>query len=206
MTPEPKENLTEPEPEPEPERFIGTANDKSVEEITQVTTAPVKPKPSPPEKTVEELIEEVQIDGTQSMPEWLATARDDQVSLSAGISSPSPSPDQDLDGISQAKGHTGSGQGLYSSEFKPAKFINLSQPSFPKSSRRKGHEGAVLLEVHIDSGGTLTTVNILKSSGYVNFDNAGLAAFKDVKAEPATDNGIAVASKKKIRFRFKLRE
>lgn len=83
--------------------------------------------------------------------------------------------------------------------------ILLDQPSYPPGSQQRKEEGTVLLELYINSAGTITDVVIKTSSGFAELDAAAVEAAKKAKATPARDaSGIEITSKKLIRISFRL--
>ncbi|MBI4834428.1 MAG: energy transducer TonB [Planctomycetes bacterium] len=92
--------------------------------------------------------------------------------------------------------------------FVPAKPLNDSAvnkaPVYPKKARELGQEGLVLLSVEISREGTVSKVEIIKSSGYTVLDESAIATIKTWKFTPAMINGEAVECSIKIPIRFKL--
>jgi len=53
---------------------------------------------------------------------------------------------------------------------------------YPKSARRKNHQGAVLLAFSINSQGAIENISINKSSGFTALDEAAIKALKKINA------------------------
>ncbi len=67
-----------------------------------------------------------------------------------------------------------------------------SVPNYPAVSRRKGEQGQVKLRVELDETGRITAVKVEASSGYKRLDEAGIAAVKTWRCNPAMRDGQAV--------------
>ena len=68
-----------------------------------------------------------------------------------------------------------------------------------------GHEGRVVLRVHVGVGGRPLAVEVEESSGYPLLDEAAAAAVRDWTFEPAREGDRAVESVVRVPFRFRLR-
>ncbi len=86
----------------------------------------------------------------------------------------------------------------------PAKILDYPEPEYPRSSRRKGHEGRVVLSVVILENGDYEKIKVAHSSGYSRLDKAALKALKRASFIPAKKDGMAVSSSKQIAFTFRL--
>lgn len=62
----------------------------------------------------------------------------------------------------------------------------------PLASRRLGESGTVLLRVLVDVKGLPRQVSVHRSSGFARLDEQALAAMRQARFQPQTDNGIAV--------------
>jgi protein TonB len=69
---------------------------------------------------------------------------------------------------------------------------NRSPPNYPAISRRLGEQGQVKLKVELDKTGRVTSARVVESSGYKRLDDAGLAAVKSWRCNPATRDGKPV--------------
>lgn len=85
-----------------------------------------------------------------------------------------------------------------------AKMLNSIVPVYPRVSRMRGEEGKVLLEVFVDSSGTVVEVQIRASSGYSRLDKAAVTALETARFEPALSDGLPVESRVLLPFVFKL--
>ncbi len=88
----------------------------------------------------------------------------------------------------------------------PASIIVKRRPYYPWRSRLRGEEGTVVIEVEILPDGRRGSIEILSSSGHPLLDRAALRALERARFVPATKNGAAVRSKKKIAFTFRIEE
>jgi protein TonB len=83
---------------------------------------------------------------------------------------------------------------------------NPLMPKYPKVSRRKGEEGVVTLMAEVSKSGVVTSVNILKSSGYPRLDAAAVEAMKSAVFHPAQSDGKCVDSKVQLDVNFSLKK
>lgn len=81
-----------------------------------------------------------------------------------------------------------------------------SAPAYPASSRRRGEEGVVVLQVELTETGTVANARIRSSSGFTGLDAAALGAVKTWRCTPATRNGQPVRATALQPFNFALQE
>jgi len=67
-------------------------------------------------------------------------------------------------------------------------------PAYPREARRLGQKGAVELRFMIDADGAVSQAEVQKSSGYPLLDEAGLAAIRLCKFQPAVKDGRVIDS------------
>jgi len=67
-------------------------------------------------------------------------------------------------------------------------------PVYPREARRLGQKGAVELRFMIDADGAVSQAEVQKSSGYPLLDDAGLAAIRLCKFQPALKDGRVIDS------------
>ena len=67
------------------------------------------------------------------------------------------------------------------------------RPSYPAQAVRRGEEGRVLCALHIDARGTVTRVEVLRSSGHELLDGAAVDALMRWRFLPAREAGRAVS-------------
>lgn len=75
------------------------------------------------------------------------------------------------------------------------------QPAVSDSDLPSGVEGNVIVEVTIDDKGNVSETKVLQSIGY-GIDEKVLQALRNWHFSPATQDGIAVASKQDVHFHF----
>ncbi len=80
------------------------------------------------------------------------------------------------------------------------------EPEYPRSARRRGHEGRVAVEISLSAAGEIESVEIVESSGYRELDASALAAVRAARFAPAMENGVAVAGRLRLAFDFRLTE
>ena len=64
-----------------------------------------------------------------------------------------------------------------------------SKPSYPRSSRRAGHQGTVSVRFTVGTSGHVTSIRVTKSSGHAALDRAALSAVRKWRFKPAR-NGL----------------
>lgn len=79
------------------------------------------------------------------------------------------------------------------------------EPKYPRTARRKGHEGNVTLEVKVASDGTASSVVLVESCGYAELDEAAVAAVRTARFAPAREDGAAISGSLRLTFDFRLR-
>jgi protein TonB len=78
-------------------------------------------------------------------------------------------------------------------------------PVYPGAALRAGHEGTVLLRIHVDARGAPTHVEVARSSGHSVLDRAAVSyALKRLRFKPAERDGRAVAAIAQVPVSFEL--
>lgn len=77
-------------------------------------------------------------------------------------------------------------------------------PVYPEAAREDGLQGTVHLQVQLDRGGQVLTVDWLRRSGVMLLDLAARDAVRDWRFEPARQGGEPVASALALSIRFQL--
>lgn len=88
----------------------------------------------------------------------------------------------------------------------PVVVTGLSKPKYPRYSRINGEEGTVVFIVEVRADGRHGKIKVETSSGYRRLDCAAVKALEKADFMPAKVGGKAVASIKRIAFRFDLAE
>lgn len=84
--------------------------------------------------------------------------------------------------------------------------VNCAGQYYPALAVRLNHEGATVLTLHIDDGGTIAGADITQSSGWPELDDASIkCATSKWHFTPATQDGKPIASTKTFRITWKLR-
>ena len=91
-------------------------------------------------------------------------------------------------------------------EFNEAQALQSLEPLYPELSRRKGEEGLCVVALRISSVGVVEEARIEKSSGYRRLDEGALEQVRKVQFKPAMKGQKAVATEKKIVFKFELKK
>ncbi|MGH8455932.1 MAG: TonB family protein [Stenotrophobium sp.] len=81
-----------------------------------------------------------------------------------------------------------------------------SKPIYPRRALRDGIEGRVELLIHVDEKGFPEKVEVVKSSGDFDLDNAARAAAMKYRFVPAMQNGVPVKAVGLLPIEFKLTE
>ena len=79
------------------------------------------------------------------------------------------------------------------------------RPDYPKGARQRGEQGDVILEIRVNSEGTVDDVKVATSSGFIELDEAAVKAAKAAKFSPARSGREPVASTARLKLQFKLK-
>jgi protein TonB len=82
----------------------------------------------------------------------------------------------------------------------------LTEPYYPASEIRQGHEGTVLLSLHILADGRVGDVQLVRSSGFQKLDESAMREAKKWRFVPGTSDGTPVAMWKQVPVTFRLNE
>jgi protein TonB len=85
-----------------------------------------------------------------------------------------------------------------------ANYLNNPAPYYPASAKRKGVQGKVLLSVVVKTDGTPASVEISRSSGSSDLDEAALDAVRSWKFVPARSKGQFVQASVIVPVEFKI--
>ncbi len=77
-------------------------------------------------------------------------------------------------------------------------------PSYPRKSVRRGESGEVILLLSIDAFGKVTDVTLDTGCGYPRLHQAAIAAAREWVFDPAREDGVAVASTKRVPVEFRI--
>lgn len=83
--------------------------------------------------------------------------------------------------------------------------LNKIVPIYPRSARRRGHEGVVTLEISVSDSGEVSDAVVIGGSGYGELDSAAVSAVRTAKFSPATEDGVQVEGRLRLTFEFKLK-
>ena len=82
--------------------------------------------------------------------------------------------------------------------------LHNPKPPYPPVSRSKGEQGTVLLKVCVSESGTIDSVDIAKSSGFVRLDRSANDTVERWRFHPARKGGNPVAMCYQLPIRFSL--
>lgn len=88
--------------------------------------------------------------------------------------------------------------------FVDAVALTMSPPAYPEAEKEGEVEGSTLLTVEIDVDGTVSNVEVKRSSRNRNFDRAAIAAAMEWTFSPATLNGVPVHTTSTIPVDFNI--
>lgn len=78
------------------------------------------------------------------------------------------------------------------SRFVPPRLLERVEAAYPEAARKQGLTGTVLLQIVVGVDGSVTDAQVAHPAGH-GFDESALAAAKQLRFEPATQNGQPVA-------------
>ena len=81
----------------------------------------------------------------------------------------------------------------------------FTEPEYPVSEIRQGHEGTVLLALQILPNGRVGAVRIDRSSGYEKLDAAAAREARKWRMKPGTSDGTSMAMWKRVPIKFQLK-
>jgi protein TonB len=84
-------------------------------------------------------------------------------------------------------------------------FTGNLPPRYPEQARSLRREGVVRLRLRVDEDGRVTSVDVVRSSGYPILDAAAVSAVRTWQGRPAMRDGRPVATSWDLPVRFKLR-
>ncbi|MEI6646254.1 MAG: energy transducer TonB [bacterium] len=79
-------------------------------------------------------------------------------------------------------------------------------PKYPMTSRRRGEQGRVILDVLVSNKGHATSVTFVSSSGFRDLDVAAKDAIMQAEFKPGERNGKAVEAAARITILFQLNQ
>ena len=77
-------------------------------------------------------------------------------------------------------------------------------PEYPRSARRRGDEGTVVLRVLVSAAGLPDSVHLLSSSGFQSLDTAAAEAVRGWRFIPARRGDVAVPATVDVPIAFRL--
>lgn len=83
--------------------------------------------------------------------------------------------------------------------------VNRIAPKYPRSARRKGHEGRVLVEAEIGVAGEVLRVDVLDSSGHPELDSSAVDAVRSAEFVSAKDGDRPVVGVIRLPIEFRLK-
>lgn len=82
----------------------------------------------------------------------------------------------------------------------------LTEPLYPASAIRAGHEGTVLLSLEVLENGRVGRIRLMQSSGFASLDRSAMREARKWRFVPGTRDGIPVVRWKEVPVKFELEE
>ena len=89
-------------------------------------------------------------------------------------------------------------------DIRPAKELRQPSVQYPPTSRDNGEEGTVTLRFIVQPDGSVSDIQMARSSGHSRLDFAAQRNLRDTKVQPATCHGKPFAMQIHQSFTFKL--
>jgi protein TonB len=77
-------------------------------------------------------------------------------------------------------------------------------PIYPVAAQVNGEQGDLVMRLHVTSGGRVTKIEVVKSTGYRDLDNAGIDAALGWHYLPAVENGSTASGWATVHLEFSL--
>jgi len=87
-----------------------------------------------------------------------------------------------------------------------ARYLSNPKPEYPEEAKQMRQQGVVVLGVEVDTDGRASDLNVSRSSGFPQLDEAAVRAVRRWIFEPARSVGLPVSSHVEIPVRFSLSE
>src|SRR5208282_2880936 len=141
--------------------------------------------------------------------EWVKPSPGQKVPVPQFVKSPVPeSPTPPTSSMVQEAGGVGEGDGLTGLSRLP-QLLNLAnlrailQRFYPESERAEGREGTVIVDLHVDEDGHVTSAEVVNSAGAA-FDGAALRVAKLLRFSPAYKGTQKVPVKLRQAIKFSI--
>ena len=198
--PEPEKEKEKPPPEqPEPERVVKRPERRKVEPPPQ---EPPPPEPGKPPPRVVGLSLESTSQGGSGPGFGVGNTREGETDRRAADpkkvarqAPPPASPNQKASRIPTA-----------GTSYVLPKRKKPIEPPYPPELQQQGIEASVTVLVSLDDTGKVTSVKIIKSSGYPEFDESARKTALAESFSPATRNGAPIPYTLSYTYRFRLEE
>jgi periplasmic protein TonB len=82
----------------------------------------------------------------------------------------------------------------------------LTEPEYPVSDVRLGHEGTVWLSIEILPNGRVGQVRLDQSSGFVRLDESAMREARKWRMKPGMQDGVATSMWKRVPITFQLKD
>ncbi len=192
--PQPKEEKEDPSEESVVlEEIPEITKEETIKKKPEVKAVTAPKKPEKPEKKETESVAEESL-ATESESKALAESDEGQISAqTAGA-------DSEKETLDSSPGELAYN---VNEGARPNYGIN-PKPPYPKSARRRGHEGTVLLRVLVLEDGKVGEIELLGPSGYTVLDESALKAVKNWVFIPGKKAGKEISSWVEVPIKFQL--
>ncbi|MDD2676427.1 MAG: energy transducer TonB [Methylacidiphilaceae bacterium] len=85
-------------------------------------------------------------------------------------------------------------------------YLRNPPPPYPASAKSAGHQGRVILRVHVTADGRAESVDLLHSSGYSELDESALTAVRRWRFRPARMGPVAIPINADVPVNFVLKK
>lgn len=154
--------------------------------LPELAEVEIEPRPEEPYDPTEQL-EEAQVPFPTAEPEVVQEKPKAKSPRQRPVSQPKPAPRPAVTGVTS-----------------PARVLRSFKPHYPRSARKAGTEGRVVLTVQIRPDGRVGSVRVATSSGSAALDSAAISAVKRWSFAPEMKNGREVSATLNVPFRFEL--
>lgn len=206
---EPVRKKAKPEVNLAPERMITVLNGPSFARVKPVVPTREQPKfteAPEPDQTSSELLVLEELDFENPFEEKAEPAKVSKAKSTTSVAKKSTptkrsGPSQpELERREKARL-----AGLARKVIQQASVVSRSTPHYPKSARRKGLQGRVVVTVTVGTSGKVSSCQISQSSGHSTLDQSAVSAARRYRFRPAKNGlGQAVSVRKAIPFNFQL--
>jgi protein TonB len=162
--------------------------------LVMVPQDPVKPPPRTPVKPIDPVVQTLWVPTPENPPPLIV---EDPHAPVVTSTEPPPPP------VIVKEEGPGSGPLIVEPQIDPR--YPFTEPEYPVSDIRMGHEGTVVLALQILANGRVGDVRIDKSSGFAKLDESAIREARRWRMKPGTSDGNAMPMWKRVPIKFQLK-